>query len=418
MYVSDLDRPWLETPFLFQGFEIHSQQEIDDLKRYCKFVMIDVHKSINVTPNRRPPSTSITKPVQQKSNAPGSKHAAQKLEFEMLKMGHANPTAARIYQDRTIVEEEIEVVREVYQKTKELIYYTLEDFRLGKSIDSAHVKAVVGKLAESVIRNPDALIHFSQLKKKDEYTALHSLRVCVLALAFGRHLGFDEEALNIIGIGALLHDMGKMNIPKDILNKPGKLNEKEFEIIKSHVPKGVDILEKSNGIPLAAIEIARSHHERYNGSGYIMGLKGDQIGQFGMIGAIVDCYDAITSDRIYHTGMSSHSALTKMYEWRQRDFHPTLVEQFIQCMGIYPIGSLVELNTGEVGVVVTMNKVRRLKPQVLLVLQANNLPYDDLMTIDLMKKKTNDGRPYEIDSVLDPGTYGIDPITYLPVVNI
>ena len=416
MYVSDLDRPWLETPFLFQGFKIRTQQEIEELKRYCSYVIIDIPEAVNETTaaKRRAPFVATAK----KTEVVKSPLAEQKLEFEMLKMGQAVHLANRVYQDKARLEQEALSIRETYKETKELIEYTLEDFRLGKSIDTARAKKAVAKLAESVIRNPDALVCFNQLKKKDEYTALHSLRVCVLALAFGRHLGFSEEALNIIGIGGLLHDMGKMRVPNDILNKPGKLTDKEYEIMKSHVPLGVEILEKTSGIPPTALEIVRSHHERYNGSGYIMGLKGDQIGQFGMIAAIVDCYDAITSDRVYHSGISAHNALKKMYEWRQRDFHPKLIEQFIQCMGIYPIGSLVELNTGEIGVVITMNRIRRLKPRVILVLQANNSPYTELKTIDLMHHKTSDGRLYEIDSVLDPGTYGIDPVTYLPIVHM
>jgi putative nucleotidyltransferase with HDIG domain len=241
------------------------------------------------------------------------------------------------------------------------------------------------------------------------------MRVCILALSFGRHLGLEKHELNLLGLGALLHDIGKMKVPADILDKPGALDDKEYEIVKSHVPRGVEILEDNAGIPRPAIDVARCHHERYGGSGYVLGLKGDLIGMFGMIGGIVDCYDAISSDRAYHTGMSAHTALKKMYEWRNRDFHSGLVEQFIQCMGIYPIGSVVELNTGEIGVVVTMNRQRRLKPRVNLVLQADYYPIPNATVIDLMSYKTRDGRPCEIDRVLEPGVYGINPVQYLPI---
>jgi putative nucleotidyltransferase with HDIG domain len=270
-------------------------------------------------------------------------------------------------------------------------------------------------MVESIIRNPDALTCFAQLKKKDEYTAQHSMRVCILALSLGRHLGLEKQELNTLGLGALLHDLGKMKVPNEILNKPGPLNDYEYALMKSHVPRGVEILDNTSGIPRAAIEVARCHHERYSGSGYIHGLKGDQIGLFGMIGGIVDCYDAISSDRAYHTGMSAHAALKKMYEWRNRDFHPGLVEQFIQCMGIYPIGSVVELNTGEVCVVVTMNRMRRLKPRVALVLQSDYYPVPGATTVDLMNYNTGDGRACEIERVLESGAYGINPVQYLPV---
>ena len=206
-----------------------------------------------------------------------------------------------------------------------------------------------------------------------------------------------------------------MRIPLDILNKPGELTAKEAELVKKHVPLGVDILERTAGIPEAAIDVARSHHERFDGSGYIHGRKGDQISEFGLIGGIVDYYDAVTSDRSYHNGMSPHSALKIMYELRNKAFHGGLIEEFIRCMGIYPIGSVVEMNTGEVGVVVTMNRVRRLRPRVVMVLQANNTPYPRPETVDLAQLTTKNGKAYEINTVVEPGLYGINPTDYLPV---
>ncbi len=408
MYVLDLDRPWLETPFLFQGFEIRSQDDIAELQRYCKYVYIDVPESSDISPHLH---------AREKDKVPYSIQTGDReknFEYAFLKITN-RPRNRPLYPDQTTLEEEICAVREHHDRTRELIYTVMQDIRLGRNIQSLDAKKVVGALTESVIRNPDALICFIQLKKKDEYTALHSLRVCILALAFGRHLGLEKEELNVLGIGALLHDMGKMKVPNEILNKPGALDEREFEIMKSHVPRGVEIVEQAGNIPPAAVEVVRCHHERYNGRGYVSGLKGEQIGLFGTIGAVVDCYDAISSDRAYRGGMSTHTALRKMYEWRNKDFHPKLVEQFIQCMGIYPIGSVVELNTGEIGVVVTMNRVRRLKPRVTLVLQPNASPYPSQKTVDLMQHKTRDGRPCEIERVLEPGTYGINPTHYLPV---
>jgi len=159
----------------------------------------------------------------------------------------------------------------------------------------------------------------------------------------------EKQELNTLGLGALLHDLGKMKVPNEILNKPGPLNDYEYALMKSHVPRGVEILDNTLGIPRAAIEVARCHHERYSGGGYMTGMNGDAIGLFGMMASIVDCYDAVTSDRVYRLGIPAHEALTRMYEWRVKDFHPALVEQFIQCMGIYPIGSIVELENGAIG---------------------------------------------------------------------
>lgn len=405
MYVRELDRPWRDTPFLFQGFEIRSEDDIRELRRHCQHVYIDIPETYQKPAPRTPAERAVAEEMLQ------HKH----VERDLLIKVASHPLLKPVYHDQTSLEEEIEVVRELHRETRELVYTLLEDVRLGKNINSLAAKKLVGELVESVIRNPDALTSFAQLKKKDEYTAQHSMRVCILALSFGRHLGLERHELNLLGIGALLHDIGKMKVPNEILNKPGALTEYEYALMKSHVPHGVEILEKSSGIPRPAIEVARCHHERYGGAGYSGGLKGDEIGLFGMIGGIVDCYDAISSDRAYHAGMSAHAALKKMYEWRHRDFHPGLVEQFIQCMGIYPIGSVVELNTGEVGVVVTMNRTRRLKPRVALVLQPDYYPVPGARTVDLTDYKTRDGRPCEIDRVLDSGAYGIDPVQYLPI---
>ena len=405
MYVRELDRPWRETPFLFQGFEIRSEDDIHELQRYCQHVFIDIPETYQKPLPRTPAERAIAEEVQRN----------KKVERDLLIKVASHPLLKPVYHDQTGLEEEIEAAREIYRETRELVYTLLEDARLGKNINSQGAKKLVSEMVESVIRNPDALTSFAQLKKKDEYTAQHSMRVCILALTFGRHLGLERHELNLLGIGALLHDIGKMKVPNEILNKPGALTEYEYSLMKSHVPRGVEILDKSSGIPRPAIEVARCHHERYGGTGYISGLKGDHIGLFGMVGGIVDCYDAISSDRAYHAGMSAHAALKKMYEWRHRDFHPGLMEQFIQCMGIYPIGSIVELKTGEIGVVVSMNRVRRLKPRVTLVLQADYYPVPGSPTVDLVDYKTSDGRACEIDRVLDPGVYGINPVQYLPV---
>ena len=411
MYVAELDRPWLGTPFLFQGFHIRSQDELNELRRLCRWVYVEVPEGDFALTPPRPVAPAVAKRPPRIET-----EAEQRIARDFLKIVN-QPRTEPVYADRCVLEQEIPVAREHYETARTLVYQILDDIRAGKNINSLAAKRMVGELTESVIRNPDALTCFIQLKKKDEYTAQHSLRVCILALAFGRHLGLDREMLEMLGMGALLHDIGKMKVPSEILNKPSALTDYEFTLMKSHVPRGVEILERMPGIPRPAIDVARCHHERYSGGGYIAGLKGDQIGFFGMVGGIVDCYDAVTSDRSYRAGMSAHTALKQMYEWRSRDFHPGLVEQFIQCMGIYPIGSVVELNTGEIAVVVTMNRVRRLKPRVTLVLNENCAPYSTPITVDLMQHKTSDGRPCEIDRVLEPGIYGIDPVLYLPVID-
>lgn len=409
MYVSELDRPWIESRFLFQGFEIRTQEELDELARLCKYVYIETEVEYKDGAVRPRSSTPVGTP------AP-DEFAAKRIGFEILdRFTRGKPATPPRYPDRATLEQELPQARELSQNTKTLIDSILHDVRLGRSLDSTTAKRTVSNLVGSVLRNPDALVWFNQLKNKDEYTSEHSLRVCILALTFGRHLELSEPELNILGLGALLHDIGKMKIPLEILNKPGRLTTEEFDLMKSHVPRGVEILESTPGIPAAAIEVARSHHERYDGSGYAFGLKGQQISLFGQIGAIVDSYDAITSDRSYHKGMSAHDALRKMYEWRRKDFHEQLVEQYIQCMGIYPIGSVVEMNTGSVGVVVSVNRMWRLRPRVALVLDAGKRPYQSPHFIDLVNEETQGQKAVVIRSVLPAGSFGINPVDYLPI---
>lgn len=414
MYVVELDRPWRDTPFLFQGLEIRTDEEIEQFKLHCQHVYIVVPESYSEPVPRRP--ILAERITRTQSPAAATKAAAPtRLDERDLLRRVSAPRFPATYADRTTLEEEAAEIRDTHAECRVMVKTVMEDVRLGKSIDGVGTKKLISRMAESVLRNPDALTCFIQLKKKDEYTAMHSLRVCILALAFGRHLGLSPEELHILGIGAMLHDIGKMKVPNDILNKPGELTEGEFDLMKSHVPRGVEILERTTGISQAAIQVARCHHERYSGGGYINGFKGEQIGLFGMIGGIVDCYDAITSDRAYHAGLSSHTTLKQMYGWRGRDFHAGLVEQFIQCMGIYPIGSVVALNTGDVGVVVTMNRMRRLKPRVALVRKYDGTVYGAATIVDLMSCTTREGRPCEIERVLEPGVYGINPVDYLPI---
>lgn len=411
MYVSELDRPWVESRFLFQGFEIRTDEELDELRRICKYVYIETELDYADGAARPRGPLAIGRP------AP-DEFAAKRIGFELVdKFATTDRPAAR-YPDRATLEEEMPRAREIEQETRRVLAGIIDDARMGRIIDTPSAKKAIAEMVASVLRNPDALVCLNQLKSKDQYTALHSVRVCVLALAFGRYLELSEEELNVLGIGALLHDIGKTKIPSEILNKPGELTPAEFELIKSHVPRGVEILQATPGIPPRAIEVARAHHERFDGSGYAIGLKGDQIDLFGQIGAVVDCYDAITSDRAYHAGMSAHDALRKMYEWRRKDFDDRLIENFIQCMGIYPIGSVVEMNTGSVGIVVSVNRLRRLRPRVALVLDTRKQPLTAARVIDLMQEHGQPGIPrVEIRTVLPPGSFGIDPLRYLPLAS-
>lgn len=385
MYVSELDRPWLDTPFLFQGFFIRSDDELAQLRANCEFVYIDTLKGADLPADRVAPAGPAPA-VPPSTTAPGE----------------------RRYPRQVSLEQEMKAAREVRTRARKFIDAVFEDVRQGRRPDLREVKEVISGLVDSIVRNPDAQMCLTLLKKRDEYTAQHSVNVCVLTLAFGRHLGLPPGELNLLGMGALLHDIGKLRTPLEILNKPARLTPEEFARMKEHPGHGREILEGIPGIPPQVIDIAFGHHERLQGHGYPRGLAGDDISTWSRIVAIVDVYDAITSDRPYHDGLSATEALTKMYGWRERDFDPALMEQFIQCIGIYPIGTLVELTSGEVGVVITVNPQLRLRPKVMLALNEKGEPYYPARIVDLALFVDREEGPYAISRVLEPGSHGID----------
>lgn len=407
MYISELDRPWVETPFLFQKFELRTSEEMEQLKKHCTYVYVDTELGPDVAPKPRDKESVVRIRKLEEQD--------EKIKREVKKIAEAPSRRSQrpAYPDRTSVQRELVRAREVQSQTRVLMRTTIEEVQKGKAVNIPLAEKVVDNMVESVIRNPDALVCLSQLKDVSEYTALHSVRTCVLALTFGRHLVLSKDELKILGIGALLHDIGMAKLPATILDKPGGLTVEEFELMTQHVPWGLEILKRSGGVPPAALEILEQHHERHDGSGYVRKLKGDLIGYVGAICAIVDVYDAITSQRVYRGPVSADDALKRMYEWRHKDFHAELVQEFIKCMGIYPIGSLVELSTGGVGVVITINRARRLKPKVVLLLTANKKPLSRKVITDLAEHRDGLGREFKIKRVLPAGTYSINPMEHL-----
>lgn len=382
MFVSDLDRPWLETPFVFQGFRIQRLEDIDRIRKYCEYVQVDVEKSIVIKPSVRGYSAEPQ---------------------------HEKPKYQSRYMASSALEEEIASASEIRVTSRNCVDEVFDDIAHGRAIDLVGVKKVVHGLVDGILRNPDAHVCLTHLKNRDEYTAQHSINVCVLALALGRHVGLSQDQLSMLGVGALMHDIGKIKTPLDVLNKPDRLTDEEMAMMKAHPEHGRKILSRFHELPFDVIDIAFSHHERIGGGGYPRGLSSTEISFWNRLVSIVDVYDAITSDRCYHKGISPTEALTKMYGWRHTDFDPALLEKFIQCVGIYPVGTLVELTSGEIGVTIALNDIQRLRPKISLVLDANKSPYNPARIIDLAACAGDDPDPtYGIKAVLPPGSYNID----------
>ncbi len=388
MFVCRLDRPWLETPFLLQGFYVMNDEDISALKEYCEYVYIE---------------TEVPELKLNPEDTLNGKNAWRQTASDL-------PRPTTEYRNQTTVEEEITVVKELRKEVCTAVDEIMNNVRDDKKLDVQRTKEVVSNMTESILRNPNAFLWMRMLKDKDSYTYSHCMDSSALAIAFGRYMGLSRAELEDLGMGALLSDVGKMQVPPELLNKPGKLTEKEFELVKKHVEYSVRIMQKSGGLSKSAIATAATHHERFDGSGYPRGLKGREIPVLGRMAAIVDCYDAITSDRPYRRPISANEAVRRLYEWRGSAFQGELVEQFIQTLGTYPTGSIVELNTGQVGIVVSQNRLRRLRPKIMLVLDARKNKYNFAPMLDLLNEThDSNGNPLEIIKVLEPGTHGIQP---------
>lgn len=252
------------------------------------------------------------------------------------------------------------------------------------------VEPLVESMVDSIFRNQDALLPLGRLKEHDHYTFQHSVSVCTLMIAFARGLELDRATIKEIAIGALLHDVGKAKVPENILNKPAKLTEAEFAKMKSHVVQSIIILQHTPGISQVALDVAGQHHERYDGTGYPNKLKGDQISLYGQMGAIVDVYDAISSDRVYHKGMPPTEALGKLLEWSKFHFDPELVRSFIKVVGIYPTGSLVRLESGRLAIVMEQHPAKLMQPVVLVIYNAKSNVYLKPEIVDLAHPASRD----------------------------
>jgi HD-GYP domain-containing protein (c-di-GMP phosphodiesterase class II) len=286
----------------------------------------------------------------------------------------------------------------------------VEDIRAGSILQLDIVEEVVDDMVESMVRNPDALMWVARMRERDLTVYDHGLSVAVSLVAFGRHLGYPKEQLSQLGMMGLLLDVGKIKLPRELLEKNARLSSEEFELIKDHVELGLDVLSQTPNIHPDVMEGIAQHHERMNGTGYPNNLLGDGIGIFGRMSAIADTYAAVTKRRPYADAISPHEALQMLSNWSGTQFHADMVEHFIQSIGVFPVGSLVELSTGEIAVVVTHSKLKRLRPKVLVVAEADKSHCKHPAMRDLLYDVSDD--PAYIRRGLPSNAYGLDPSEY------
>jgi len=391
MFVSELDRPWTETSFLLQGVLIEGTEEISQFQKTCEYVYIDAEKSHeSIYPHLR----SLSTPAKDESNSNKSDTRAHAHESEQADLEQHN------------FQKELKIARKLHSRTRTYIDQALEDVRLGQAVNTDEAKVLVTEVANSITRSPHAMVWLTNMKERDEYTSIHCMNVCIMAVSFGRSLGMNKTELELLGLGGLLHDLGKMRVPLEILNKPSKLTFDEFEVMKTHPMEGYTMLKEQDDLPLEVLDIVKHHHERRNGKGYPSQLDGEHINNMTRIVAIVDVYDAITSDRCYHDAITPYDALRNMYEWVNEDFDKEIIEKFIKCLGIYPIGCVVELNMGHVGIVVSASEKSKLRPIVMLVLNSKGERFPAPKLINLAHPKWRSGaQKLEVINILSKKEY-------------
>lgn len=365
MYITELDRPWTDTPFVFQGFVLGTKPQLDALKKYCSSVVVDFDRSETREEPRR---------------------------------------ARTLYPEKASVEHEFEAAGAAMTVSESMMREVIASVRIGKTLDAERLRIAVVTMTESVLRNPDALVLFAQLRDKGEYTVSHALDAAIYMITFGRFLQLEQTQIEFLGYLGLLQDIGKLRLPKQLLEKRDRLSVEEFERAKLHVNYSAEILRATPGLPADLARRATLHHERHDGSGYPNHLRGPEIGTIGSIAAIVDTFDALTVERPYASPIAPSAALNMLYKWRGVFFDANLVEQFIRCIGIFPVGSLVELNSGEVGVVISQNMAKRLQPRVLLIRDAAGNPMRPHKLLDLSREpKVSKDEPYRIRRTLEYG---------------
>ena len=505
MFVTELDRPWINSPFMLQGFVLEDQADIDTMMSLCKFVYIDRTKSIGTqfvaptkqdvairregavvrvkAPSQPLPATikkaqrgekvsfmdimrdlknhnnpknverrndegvmfnvkygtdsaaQISLPYESKKDQAQESIAKQFMGdiggfvgglFGREKLKSSAKDAAKqdgtkqiaeddaykitIYEEEPPVENEIAVIYPVYEQSQIATRDIFEAIANQQDIDIVAVSEALDSMVESIGRAPDALMWLSKLKQTDDFSYSHALNVSITLMAFGNFLALSKQQIKHLGLAGLLQDVGKVKISTDVLLKKGPLTREEYEYAKKHVDESLKILTSTVDIPSEVIQLVAQHHERIDGSGYPRQLREDELTIPAQSAGLIDTYCAITSNKAYAKGVYHQQALDEIHRLSGKQFSAQLIDQLVQFMGMYPVSSLVELNTGEVAVVVQQNQVRRLLPRLIVLLAQNKSRYDAPVMLNLLNSpNTPSGEPYRIRRSLPPGSFNLNP---------
>ena len=387
MFVSSLDKPWEESPFLMQGVELNNQSDVDAIKGECKHVFIDF------------------------------KDDTQFKEFK-LKTSVSTSYKEKILSQKQIknfdLKKHTKSAHRSHNNGRSAVKTVLDKVMLGEDFDSYSVKSAVKNMVKEVFSNEEAMMMMIMLKGERDNVAQHSLNVSILSIGFARFLGFTEPQIEEIGIGALLHDIGKVKIDKKLLDKKGKLSEQEMQKLCMHPQYSYQILQKKTDLPPSVIDIAVCHHERLGGQGYPRGLKAEQISRRAQLVSVMDTFESLTCDQPYRPALSVVESYKILMQDKNVKFDEKLVLKFIEWRGIYPAGTIVEMKNGEVGIVVSGNrKGNKLKPKVLLVLDEQKKPRKTRL-VDLSFIQTDaESNPYVIFKAFETEAFGVSVSKYL-----
>jgi len=394
MYVSRLEIPWIDTPFALEGMPITSQEDIDLLRPYSEFVFVDIDQGDTPPPEHRLPLVSTTAKVNPAAND------EKKLVKEYQSVRKVT------YENETDFEEEFVEARDIRQRIKSDFRRVLTNISDADSLDVDELKDGISASVDSIIRNPSAFSLLAQLEKSDDYTYNHALSTSIWCAQFGRHLGMEKKEIEELALGGMLLDIGKIKLPKKLFEIPRDLKSPELDLAKKHVDKGLRLLAKTKSVPPNIMRMVATHHERADGSGYPAGLTNDQIPIAGRIAGIIDSYDAMTTPTAYRQQpMSANQAINELYRLRGTSFDTELVEQFIQTVGLFPSGSLVELNSGAVAIVLEVNPHKKLLPTVMLLLDKDKNPLDAIEMVDLA---SDPELGLMVSKALPQGAYGVN----------
>lgn len=385
MFIHEICGSWMDHPFWKKSFPLSEDADFNTLKQCgVKEVWIDISKGLDVEAIVPMVTTQTEK-------------ARVDNTFQLL----AKSTKVKA-PPRASLQDELVRARKVHAKAAQAVTSMFGEARMGNAIKLEEVGTLVEEINQSIARNSDALLSLARLKNADNYTYLHSVAVCALMIALGRQMGLEDAVLKEVGMAGLLHDVGKMAIPGEILNKPGRLTDEEFLIVKAHPQQGWEMLKCCPNVNDIALDVCLHHHETVVGTGYPDGLSGQALSLYARMGAVCDVYDAITSERCYKVGWAPGEAIRKMTEWKDGRFDEAVFRAFVKTVGIYPAGTLVKLKSGRLGVVMEQSEKSLLTPVIKVFFSTRSNAHIKPELIDLSRS------PEIIANLEDSGKWGFD----------